>query len=75
MKGLLITFNPDGSLNLNTGVVEMGSNGQTHLAQILAEKLKIDTSQVHIISLVDTHLVPEHWKTVTDKQLTGIKLP
>lgn len=64
ISGSLITFNPDGSLNLNTGVVEMGSNGQTHLAQILAEKLKIDTSQVHIISSVDTRLAPEHWKTV-----------
>ncbi|HZK21818.1 MAG TPA: xanthine dehydrogenase family protein molybdopterin-binding subunit [Oscillospiraceae bacterium] len=64
ISGSLITFNPDGSLNLNTGVVEMGSNGQTHLAQILAEKLKIDTSQVHIIPSVDTRLMPEHWKTV-----------
>jgi CO/xanthine dehydrogenase Mo-binding subunit len=46
VSGALVTFNPDGSLNLNTGVVEIGSGGQTHLAQILAEKLQIDPGQV-----------------------------
>ena len=64
VSGAMITFNEDGSLNLNTGVVEMGSGGQTHLAQMLAEKLKIDTSQVHVIMPVDTRLNPKHWKTV-----------
>lgn len=64
ISGALITFNPDGSLNLQTGVVEMGSNGQTHLAQILAEKLKIDPDQVHVVTSVDTRTAPEHWKTV-----------
>lgn len=64
ISGALITFNPDGSLNLNTGVVEIGSGGQTQLAQILAEKLKIDASQVHAVMSVDTRLNPEHWKTV-----------
>lgn len=64
ISGALITFNPDGSLNLNTGVVQMGSNAQTHLSQFLAEKLKIDASQVHIVADVDTRTAPEHWKTV-----------
>ncbi|WMJ84742.1 xanthine dehydrogenase family protein molybdopterin-binding subunit [Oscillospiraceae bacterium LTW-04] len=64
ISGALITFNPDGSVNLNTGVVEMGSGGQTHLAQILAEKLKIDVQQVHVVMDVDTRVAPEHWKTV-----------
>ncbi len=64
ISGALITFNPDGSLNLNTGVVEMGSGGQTHLAQMLAEKLKLDVSQVHVVYEVDTRVSPEHWKTV-----------
>lgn len=63
ISGALITFNSDGSVNLNTGVVEMGSNGQTHLSQILAEKLKIDSSQVHVVMEVDTRTAPEHWKT------------
>ena len=64
ISGAFITFNPDGSVNLHTGVVEMGSNCQTHLAQILAEKLKIDVNQVHVITSVDTRTAPEHWKTV-----------
>ena len=64
ISGALITFNPDGSVNLNTGVVEMGSGDQTHLAQILAERLKIDPGQVHIVMPVDTLVAPEHWKTV-----------
>ncbi len=64
ISGAMITCNPDGSVNLNTGVVEMGSSGQTHLAQMLAEKLKIDTDQVHVVMPVDTRIVPEHWKTV-----------
>jgi len=64
ISGALVTFNPDGSLNLNTGVAEIGSGGKTHLAQILAETLRIDPGQVHVISQVDTALNPEHWKTV-----------
>ncbi len=42
----------------------MGSNGLTHLAQMLAEKLKIGIDQVHVIKSVDTRSAPEHWKTV-----------
>ncbi len=64
ISGALVTFNPDGSINLHTGIVEMGSNGQTHLAQLLAEKLKIDADQVHVVIPVDTRTAPEHWKTV-----------
>lgn len=64
ISGALITFNPDGSVNLNTGVVEMGSGGQTNLAQMLAEKLGIDPGQVHVVMPVDTQTAPEHWKTV-----------
>ncbi|HWS42801.1 MAG TPA: xanthine dehydrogenase family protein molybdopterin-binding subunit [Pseudoflavonifractor sp.] len=64
VSGALITFNPDGSVNLNTGVVEMGSGGQTHLAQFLAERLRIAPAQVHVVMPVDTRTAPEHWKTV-----------
>lgn len=64
ISGAFITFNPDGSVNLHTGVVEMGSNGQTHLAQMLAEKLKMDADRVHVVLPVDTRTAPEHWKTV-----------
>ncbi|HWQ57570.1 MAG TPA: molybdopterin cofactor-binding domain-containing protein, partial [Clostridia bacterium] len=69
ISGAFVTFNSDGSVNLLTGVVEMGSGGHTHLAQLLAERLKIDPSQVHVVSEVDTRAAPEHWKTVAS--LTG----
>lgn len=62
--GALITCNADGSVNLNTGVVEMGSGGQTNLALILAEKLGIDPGQVHVTMPVNTQTAPEYWKTV-----------
>lgn len=64
VSGVTITFNSDGSVNLVTGIVEMGSNGKTHLAQILAEKLCIPCEQVHVVMPVDTRVSPEHWKTV-----------
>lgn len=69
VSGAMITFNPDGSVNLNTGVVEMGSGSQTQLAQILADCLSIPPDQVHVVMGVDTQLAPEHWKTVAS--LTG----
>lgn len=64
ISGAIITFNSDGSLNLNTGVVEMGSGGQTNLAQMLADKLRIDIKNVHVCLEVNTRLNPEHYKTV-----------
>ncbi len=69
ISGAMVTFNSDGSVNLNTGVVEMGSGSQTHLAQMLAEKLGLGIDQVHVVMSVDTKSAPEHWKTVAS--LTG----
>lgn len=69
VSGALVTFNSDGSVNLVTGVVEMGSGGQTHLAQMLAEKLGLPVDQVHVVMEVDTRSAPEHWKTAAS--LTG----
>ncbi|WP_101911656.1 xanthine dehydrogenase family protein molybdopterin-binding subunit [Marasmitruncus massiliensis] len=62
--GAILTFNSDGSLNLNTGVVEMGSGGQTQLAQMLADRMKMDIGRVHVRLDVDTQLNPHYWKTV-----------
>ncbi len=69
ISGALVTFNPDGSVNLNTGAVEIGSGGHTRLAQMLAQRLKIDPDMVHVVPTVDTQVSPEHWKTVAS--LTG----
>lgn len=69
ISGALVTFNADGSANLNIGAVEMGSLSHTEIAQMLAEKLGIGVDQVHINSEVNTLTAPEHWKTVAS--LTG----
>ncbi|VBB06620.1 aldehyde oxidase/xanthine dehydrogenase a/b hammerhead [Lucifera butyrica] len=62
--GAIVTMNPDGSLNLNCGAVEIGSGMKTTLAQILAEKLKMDIDRIHVVREVDTQVSPKHWKTV-----------
>lgn len=64
VSGVLLTFNTDGSINVNSGTVEIGPGTKTTLAQILAEKLKMDVSRIHVMMGVDTQVSPEHWKTV-----------
>lgn len=63
-SGAVVTVNSDGTFQLTTGVVEMGSGGQSLLAQMLAERLRIPTEQVHVDLAVDTSASPEHYKTV-----------
>lgn len=62
--GAVITFNSDGSVNLVTGAVEMGSGGQTAIAQMLADKLRMGYDRVHVTLEVDTRTMPEYYKTV-----------
>jgi CO/xanthine dehydrogenase Mo-binding subunit len=62
--GAVITFNEDGSLNLLVGAVELGQGAKTALAQIVAERMKMDIEKVHVAFDVDTERDPEHWKTV-----------
>lgn len=64
ISGVLLTFNKDGSINLNSGVVECGPGMKTTLAQILAEKMGMDIGRIHVKLEVDTQINPEHWKTV-----------
>lgn len=64
VSGVLLTFNKDGSINLNSGVVEYGPGMKTTLAQILAEKMEMDINRIHVKLEVDTQVSPEHWKTV-----------
>lgn len=64
VSGALLTFNSDGSINLNCGAVEIGPGMKTTLAQILAEKLKMDVSRIFVLMGVNTQVSPEHWKTV-----------
>lgn len=66
-SGAILTFNRDGSINLMSGVVEIGTGTKTILAQILAERLKMDVDKVHVRMEVDTQTTPEHWKTVASR--------
>jgi CO/xanthine dehydrogenase Mo-binding subunit len=64
VSGVVITMNADGSLNLSTGTVEVGAGTKTTAAQILAEVMQMDVSQIHVHTHINTKVDPEHWKTV-----------
>lgn len=64
VSGVFLGFNSDGSINLNSGAVEIGPGMKTTLAQILAEKMKMDVGKIHVIMGVNTQVSPEHWKSV-----------
>ena len=64
VSSAILTFNPDGSINLNIGSVELGTGTKTILAQILAERLKMDAGNINVTMEVNTELNPVHWKTV-----------
>jgi CO/xanthine dehydrogenase Mo-binding subunit len=66
-SGAIISFNPDGSINVMSGLVEIGQGTKTILAQIAAEKLKMDVNKIHVRLDVDTQTMPEHWKTVASR--------
>ncbi|WP_291583486.1 xanthine dehydrogenase family protein molybdopterin-binding subunit [Clostridium sp. UBA6640] len=63
-SGVIITLNTDGSANLNFSAVEIGPGMKTTIAQIFAEKMKMDINKVHVVMNVDTQTSPKHWKTV-----------
>jgi CO/xanthine dehydrogenase Mo-binding subunit len=63
-SGAVLTFNEDGSVNLNCAAVELGQGTKTVLAQILAEKLKMKMEQIHVTIDVNTQYDPHQWKTV-----------
>ena len=55
-SGAVITLNADGSINLNFGATEIGPGMKTTLAQILAEKMKMDINDIHVYMDVDTQI-------------------
>jgi len=62
--GVILTFNRDGSVNLNCAAVEHGQGTKTVLAQILAERLQMDMKKIHVTMEVNTQYDPHQWKTV-----------
>lgn len=63
-SGVILTFNSDGSINMNFGATEIGPGTKTIMAQILAEKLKMKVEDINVYMDVNTQVTPLHWKTV-----------
>lgn len=67
--GVILTFNEDASINLQTGIVEIGQGTFTGLAQIVAEKFKIDADKVHVVEDINTKTAPHDWATAASRSL------
>lgn len=65
--GAILTFNSDGSINIICAAVEIGQGTKTALAQMLAEKMRMNVDQVHVVMEVNTETNPEYWKTAASR--------
>ncbi len=68
-SSIVVMFNEDGSVNVTSGITEIGSGSKTGIAQLIAEKLKIDPSEVNIVYEVDTDTTPYDWETAASRSL------
>lgn len=66
-SGVSLYFNPDGSITILSGIVEIGMGTKTMLAQLLAEKLKMDINKIFVEMDVHTISTPEHYKTAASR--------
>lgn len=64
-----VSFNEDASVNVVTGAVEIGQGIFTGIAQLAAERLGIDTEQVHVVDEVITDRSPHDWTTAASRTL------
>lgn len=67
--GAILTFNGDGSVNLQSGIVEIGQGTKTGLAQMVASRLGLTPEQVHLQMTVDTKVAPHDWATAASRGL------
>lgn len=67
--GVILTFNGDGSINLNSGIIEIGQGTYSGVAQIVAEKFGIDPTRVHINYEINTRKSPHDWATAASRSL------
>jgi CO/xanthine dehydrogenase Mo-binding subunit len=49
-SGVYVKINPDGTVALNTGAVEIGTAALTGAAQVLAEELTVDLTDINVVS-------------------------
>lgn len=62
--GAILTFEADGSVNLNCAAIELGQGTKTILGQILAEKLGMDMNKIHVTMEINSQYDPHQWRTV-----------
>ena len=67
--GVILTFNEDGSVNLNSGILEIGPGTYSGLAQIVAERLQDNPERVHVNFIVRTVHSPHDWATAASRSL------
>ncbi len=60
----VLTFNSDGTMNLDCGATEIGPGMKTTAAQLLAEKMRTSIDNVYVKLDVNTQSTPYLWKTV-----------
>ncbi|MBM6649360.1 xanthine dehydrogenase family protein molybdopterin-binding subunit [Bacillus sp. RIT 809] len=65
--GATLTFNSDGSININCGAVEIGQGTKTILTQMVAEKMNMSVKDVSVRMEVNTQIMPKHWKTAASR--------
>lgn len=67
--GAILTFNEDGTMNLHTGVTEIGQGTKTGLAQIVAERFQTSPDDVRVVYEVNTQTAPHDWATAASRSL------
>jgi CO/xanthine dehydrogenase Mo-binding subunit len=67
--GAIVSFNDDGSVNVVTGVVEIGQGVHTGIAQIVAERLGMNPAMVHAVREVATDRSTHDWTTAASRSL------
>lgn len=65
----MVSFNEDGSVNLVTGAVEMGQGIYTALAQLVAERLRMNSDRVHVVQEVMTDRSMHDWASAASRTL------
>lgn len=67
--GVILTFNGDGSINLSSGILEIGQGTYTGVAQIVAERFGVNPDDVYVNYEINTRLSPQDWATAASRSL------
>ncbi len=67
--GVILTFNGDGSINLSSGILEIGQGTYSGIAQIVADRFGINPDDIHINYEINTRLSPHDWATAASRSL------